>query len=106
MRFEFFDRMQSIGSVVWEGPGQVRFDLPDGDDRWSMGRFFAGESYYLSGTFDEDGEGFVARRRDWTPYEFARACTEFARSRSYTVISRPAGAVEDRFSEGVWEAGA
>lgn len=96
MRFEFFEEMESLGSVAWMGPGQVRFDLRDPARREEMARFFSGEAVYLTAGFDEDGEGVTSRRRDWTPWEFRRACVDLALSRQYTLVSRPVGPVEER----------
>jgi hypothetical protein len=98
MRFEFFEEMESLGSVAWMGPGQVRFDLRDPERQDEMVRYFAGETVYLTAGFDQlhDGDGVKSRRRDWTPWDFSRACAELAWSRRYAVVARPMGPVEDR----------
>ena len=98
MRFEFFEDMESLGSVAWMGPGQVRLDLRDPGRRDEMGRYFAGETVYLTAGFDQigDGDGVVPRRRDWTPWEFSKACADLARSHRYTVLARPVGPIEER----------
>lgn len=105
MRFEFFDGMRSIGSVVWEGPGQIRIEVQESKARKRLTEYFAGESVYLTGTFEGEGDdGFHVRRRDWTPWEFRRACLEAASVHSYTAIARPVGPVEDRDWNGeAWE---
>jgi hypothetical protein len=102
MRFEFFQDTESLGSATWMGPGQVRLDVPDPARRDEMDRYFAAEAVYLTAGFDQlhDGEGVASRRRDWTPWEFRRACVNLALSRRYTLVSRPVGPVEDRPEEG------
>lgn len=109
MRYEFFEGLTSLGSVVWEGPGQVRYELaetPDGDGlARDFTRYLTGDAVYLTGAFDQDDEGLRVRRRDSTPWEFRQACLAFAHARSYTAVARPVGPVEDREVEEAWGAG-
>ncbi len=72
MRFEFEQRRRKVGTALWEGPGQVVLDLEDESFRPRLERFFEGHETYLGA-----GEGvdfMQTRRRDWTPWEFERAC--------------------------------
>jgi hypothetical protein len=95
MRFEFHDD----GHVVvarWEGPGQVSFEAPDPAEQRFLAEYFAGESVYLCSVFEGDGEPMAVRRRDWTPWEFERACRALAQARGCRVVRTPTGPVESR----------
>ncbi|HEY1329915.1 MAG TPA: hypothetical protein VGH10_00400 [Actinomycetota bacterium] len=97
MRYEFQQRGQEVGSAQWEGPGQVRLDVVDAAERDYLGGYFAGNVTYLAFTFDrfdEDDDAFQSRRRDWTPWEFERACRALARTRGYRVRKTPSEPVE------------
>lgn len=96
MRFEFHDNSRVVGAAQWEGPGQVSFDVPDPADERFLSEYFAGEAVYLSSVFEADGEPLAVRRRDWTPWEFEKACRALARARGYRVVRTPSGAVEAR----------
>lgn len=106
MRYELFDGARSVGSVTWEGPGQVRYELADPEVRRYFEDRFADESVYLTGAFDPDGEGMVSRRGDWSPAEFERAVAMAAARRAYTAVPRTVGPVEDRAWTDAWEASA
>lgn len=95
MRFELFNGPTSVGSVTWEGPGQIRLDVGGEADRRFLAEYFAGETVYLSAGVDDDGDGLAVRRRDWTPWEFERACHSLDQARSLRAVARPVGPVED-----------
>jgi hypothetical protein len=94
MRFDIFDGSRNVGSVVWEGPGQVRFDVSERDDREFLTRYFGAEVTYLSTGFESEGEGLSTRRRDWSPWEFQRACKGLHRAGGYQVVATPVGPIE------------
>jgi hypothetical protein len=85
MRFELHDKGALVGSVQWEGPGQVTLDVADPGRREYLAEYFAGEMTYLSSGFDDQADAFQSRRRDWTPWEFERACRALGRTRGYRV---------------------
>ncbi len=93
MRFEFDRGGRSVGSAQWEGPGQVRLDVSDTRERAFLQDWFASEVTYLATAFDEDDEAFQQRRRDWTPWEFERACHALE-GRGYRARRTPSEAVE------------
>jgi hypothetical protein len=96
MRYEFHDNGTMVGAVQWEGPGQVDFDVPDPERRESFVRYFEGEMTYLSSPFETDEEALQTRRRDWTPWEFERACRVFGKVNGYRAERTPSGPVEAR----------
>jgi len=61
-----------------------------------MARYFAGQAAYLTAGFDQDGDGFQIRRRDWTPWEFERACRMLASRFGLSTERVPSGPVEAR----------
>ena len=101
MRYEFERDGTPVCAAQWEGPGQVALELSDQRAEPEFKRFFAREEVYLgSGFGDSDDEhGFAVRRRDWTPWEFERACKTFARKQGYRARRTPNAAVEDRAGE-------
>ena len=94
MRYEFRKEDQMVGAAQWEGPGQVAYDLQDASAKPAFDRFFAREEVYLGS--GHDGEEFQVRRRDWTPWEFERACMAFARREGYRTRRVPNAAVHER----------
>jgi hypothetical protein len=94
MRYEFEKEGRPVGAAQWEGPGQVAFELTDEAERPRFTRFFAREEVYLGS--GHNGEEFQVRRRDWTPWEFERAVTEFARREGYVSRRVPNEAVHER----------
>ena len=94
MRYEFFENGTYVGSAQWEGPGQVRLAVPDPDERGFLTEYFAGEVMYLATRFGDDEDAFQVRRRDWTPWEFERACRALAQTRGYRVQRTPSEPVE------------
>ncbi len=93
MRFDIYDGARSVGTVLWEGPGQVRLEVDDRRDREFLSEYFTTEVTYLTAGFDEDGDGTHSRRRDWSPWEFQRACRSLP---GYQMVAQPAGPVEER----------
>jgi hypothetical protein len=85
MRYEFHENGDFVGSAQWEGPGQVRLAVSDGEERDYLTEYFAGEMTYLATPFHGDEDAFQIRRRDWTPWEFERACRALGRTRGYRV---------------------
>ncbi|MCA1726949.1 MAG: hypothetical protein LC722_04660 [Actinobacteria bacterium] len=96
MRFEFHDSKQKVGSAQWEGPGQVNLNVDDDAERDFLSTYFASEMTYMATPFDEDEDALQVRRRDWTPWEFERACLALASKRGYRVHMTPSEAVEAR----------
>lgn len=108
MRYEFERDGNVIASVLWEGPGQVQVEAADPALRPELERWFASEITYMEGGFgfgpeeavEQEDDVLQTRRRDWTPWEFERACRNIAHRWSCTVRRIPTGPVEQR-SEGV-----
>ena len=99
MRYEFEKEGRPVGSAQWEGPGQVRIDVADPAHRARLEGFFASEVTYLTAGFgqDEPEEGaFQQRRRDWTPWEFERACRALGRREGWRVRRTVSEPVEAR----------
>jgi hypothetical protein len=84
MRFEFTKDGTRVGAAQWEGPGQVTLHVDDPAARRQLAEYFAAETTYLSTGFGQDEE-FQIRRRDWTPWEFERACMALAHRMGYQV---------------------
>jgi hypothetical protein len=95
MRFEFTQNGDAVGAAQWEGPGQVTLHVEDPAERRRLAEYFSAETTYLSTGFGQDEE-FQIRRRDWTPWEFERACLALAHRMGYRVHRTPSGAVEAR----------
>ncbi len=98
MRFGFEKGNRWIGAVQWEGPGQVALELEDEGMRSRFEGFFRGHETYLGG-----GEGvdfLQTRRRDWTPWEFERACHKLGHTLGYRVTRMPNEPVEARPAQG------
>ncbi|HEX9236789.1 MAG TPA: hypothetical protein VF972_10980, partial [Actinomycetota bacterium] len=74
----------------------VSFDVADHAERERLERYFAQEADYFGTVFDEDEEAFQSRRRDWTPWEFERACRALAHAMGYRVEQTPSQPVEAR----------
>jgi hypothetical protein len=100
MRYEFDRNGTVVASVLWEGPGQVTVQTADSSTRAVVDRYLSSEVVYMGGGFglDEDQSGDVLqlRRRDWTPWEFERACRNLAHRLQATVRRVETGPVEDR----------
>jgi len=96
MRYEFERSGDRLGSVLWEGPGQVSVDVHDDDLRSRFERHFAGEVIYLDAKPFASGWDLQTRRRDWTPWEFERACRALAGGEQMETRRVPSGSVELR----------
>ena len=103
MRYEFDRNGTVVASVLWEGPGQVTVEAADSSTRAVVDRYLSSEVVYMGGGFglDEDQSGDVLqlRRRDWTPWEFERACRNLSHRLSATVKRVETGPVEARTEE-------
>jgi hypothetical protein len=95
MRFEFTKDGAVVGAAQWEGPGQVSLHVEEPAARRRLAEYFAAETTYLSTGFGQDEE-FQIRRRDWTPWEFERACTALAHRMGYEVRRTASEDVERR----------
>jgi hypothetical protein len=82
MRYEFERDGTLVASVLWEGPGQVNVEAIDHSTRATVDRYLSSDVMYLGGGFDVGEEQMSdvlqMRRRDWTPWEFERACRNLA----------------------------
>ncbi len=96
MRFEFTEEGRPVGAAQWEGPGQVSLEVTDQRDRRRLAEYFAAETTYLATGFDQEDDEFQIRRRDWTPWEFERACHALAHRMGFRVERTPSGEVEAR----------
>ena len=103
MRYEFERDGTVVASVLWEGPGQVTVDAIDHGTRATVDRYLSSDVQYLGGGFDVAEEHIAEvlqmRRRDWTPWEFERACRNLSQRLSATVRRVETGPVEDRPQE-------
>ena len=100
MRYEFDRNGTVVASVLWEGPGQVTVQTADTSTRSVVDRYLSSEVVYMGGGFGLDEEQAAdvlqLRRRDWTPWEFERACRNLAHRLQATVRRVETGPVEDR----------
>jgi hypothetical protein len=100
MRYEFDRNGTVVASVLWEGPGQVTVQTADTTTRAVVDRYLSSEVVYLGSGFDSAEEQtddvLQLRRRDWTPWEFERACRNLAHRLQATVRRVETGPVEDR----------
>ena len=91
-------KMDSVPIVAITG--QVTVQTADSSTRAVVDRYLSSEVVYMGGGFglDEDQSGDVLqlRRRDWTPWEFERACRNLAHRLQATVRRVETGPVEDR----------
>ena len=76
MRYEFEKDGDTIASVLWEGPGQVSVETNDPATKAAVDRYQSSEVTKQSGV---GGEEQHSGPRDWTPWEFERACRNLAR---------------------------
>jgi hypothetical protein len=100
MRYEFERDGVVVASVLWEGPAQVSVEVADPSTKAVVDRYLSSEVVYLGGGFgfSEDTEPDVlqTRRRDWTPWEFERACRNLAHRLQAHVRRVETGPVEER----------
>lgn len=93
MRYEFKRGGEVVASALWEGPAQVTVEVNDDSVRARFDRFFESEVTYLGSGFD-DADVLQTRRRDWTPWEFERACRNLAHKLGCEVRRVETGPVE------------
>ncbi len=91
MRYEFEKDGATVASVLWEGPGQVSVETGDPVTKAAVDRYLSSEVTYLTGF---SGEDLQSRRRDWTPWEFERACRNLAHRLQATVRRVATGPVD------------
>jgi hypothetical protein len=100
MRYEFERDGTVVASVLWEGPGQVSVEAADSSTKAVVDRYLSSEVVYLGGGFDfgpENEEDVLQmRRRDWTPWEFERACRNLSHRLQAHVRRVQTGPVEER----------
>ena len=100
MRYEFERDGVVVASVSWEGPAQVSVEAADSSTRAVVDRYLSSEVVYLGSGFDFGAEleqdVLQTRRRDWTPWEFERACRSFAKQQGYQARRTANAAVEER----------
>lgn len=75
MRYEI-ENGDYLGTVEWQGPGQVDFDIPDGKHRKWLERYFAGHDSVMAPAGDHDGMTY--ERRDESEAAFNRAAYQLA----------------------------
>ena len=100
MRYEFERDGAVVASVLWEGPGQVTVETAEPSTRAVVDRYLSSEVVYLGSGFDfaeeQTDDVLQLRRRDWTPWEFERACRNLAHRLQAYVRRVETGPVEDR----------
>jgi hypothetical protein len=100
VRYEFERESTVVASVLWEGPGQVSVEAIDNATRATVDRYLSSEVVYLGGGFDvgddDVSDVLQMRRRDWTPWEFERACRNLAHRLQAQVRRVETGPVEQR----------
>jgi len=101
MRYQFERNGTVVASVLWEGPAQVSVEVAEEAVRSQFERFFESEVTYMGAGFgvDDHDEVLQTRRRDWTPWEFERACRSLAHRLGYTLRRVETGPVEGRPEE-------
>jgi hypothetical protein len=100
VRYEFERDGTVVASVLWEGPGQVSVEAAERSTRAVVDRYLSSEVVYLGGGFDfgeaHTEEILQMRRRDWTPWEFERACRNLGHRLQARVRRVETGPVEER----------
>ena len=101
MRYEFERDGHVVASVLWEGPGQVSVEAEESSVRSVVDRYLSSEVVYLGGSGFDFGEEqsddvLQMRRRDWTPWEFERACRNLSHRLQAHVRRVETGPVEER----------
>ncbi len=101
MRYEFERNGKVVASVLWEGPGQVSVEVAEEAVRSQFERYFESEVTYMAAGFgvDDHDDALQTRRRDWTPWEFERACRNLAQRLGCAVKRVETGPVEERPEE-------
>jgi hypothetical protein len=103
MRYQFERDGAVVASVLWEGPGQVTVETAEPSIRAVVDRYLSSEVVYLGSGFDfaeeQTADVLQLRRRDWTPWEFERACRNLAHRLQAKVRRVETGPVEERDPE-------
>ncbi len=104
MRYEFERDGTVVASVLWEGPGQVSVETAEPSTRAVVDRYLSSEVVYLGSGFDfgdeQEQDLLQMRRRDWTPWEFERACRNLAHRLQAPRARVETGPVEDARGSG------
>lgn len=87
MRFELYQGPRHLGWVEWTGPGRVRVDVEDAEERRALTEHFVRPTYHLSGLFEGEQDVLRLRRPDDSPWEFERACLSLWALRGLSVVS-------------------
>jgi hypothetical protein len=99
MRYEFERDGNVVARVLWEGPGQVSVEAEESSTRAVVDRYLSSDVTYLGGGFDfapeSEQDVLQMRRRDWTPWEFERACRNLAHRLDAHVRRVETGPVEE-----------
>lgn len=99
MRYEFERDGTVVASVLWEGPGQVSVEMAEPSTRAVVDRYLSSDVVYLGSGFEfgeeQEGDVLQMRRRDWTPWEFERACRNLAHRLQAHVRRVETGPVEE-----------
>ena len=99
MRYEFERNGSVVASVLWEGPGQVSVEMAEASTRAVVDRYLSSDVVYLGSGFEFDDadeqDVLQMRRRDWTPWEFERACRNLAHRLQAHVRRVETGPVEE-----------
>jgi hypothetical protein len=98
MRYEFERDGTVVASVLWEGPGQVSVEMAEPSTRAVVDRYLASDVVYLGSGFDageHEQDVLQMRRRDWTPWEFERACRNLGHRLQAHVRRVETGPVEE-----------
>ena len=99
MRYEFERDGTVVASVLWEGPGQVQVETADRHEgaRRPLPLLRGGlPGRRVRRRRRGRHEMLQSRRRDWTPWEFERACRNLAHRLQANVRRVQTGPVEDR----------
>jgi hypothetical protein len=96
MRYEFERGGTVVASALWEGPAQVSVEAVDQATRATVDRYLSSEVVYLGGFDPTESDTLQTRRRDWTPWEFERACRNLGHRLQADVRRVETGPVEAR----------
>jgi hypothetical protein len=89
VRFEI-ENGNYLGTAEWTGPGEVFLDMPDGDEKRWLQRYFSGESVYLGGLVD--CPEMIVERRDSSEAAFIHAAFELDKWACTVRVAEPAEA--------------
>lgn len=75
VRYEI-DNGDYVGTVEWEGPGQVKLEMPDGPQKEWFERYFGAEDSVMGGAGEP--QGMTYEKRDESEAAFNRAAWELS----------------------------